>query len=172
MKSDEENKIKEWHDKYDVKIDALIQLTNQMMKTKNQDKLLYLCLLVQKEIEQHQEMFTESERLLWLYQATLIFMEECQNHISPTIFHVCHNYEDLIYTFRKIKFGFWRILFLQEPADELMDFIENRKISICTLYYYMACSFENKREGIKILMELSKEKKEWQEYIKARGDGL
>lgn len=163
--NDEEKEMIEWHKKYDNRIQAIIELANQIMQVNDKDRMLKLFLILQKEEEENEKMFTESARLLFLHQASSIFIKEYKGNVQQTIFHICKNYEEIIFILRKLRFSFWRIFYLNEPEESLANFIREKQISIYALYDMMCCSFENKAEGMEVLEKVVQGNREWMEYL-------
>lgn len=156
----EEQERKKWHEENDRRIEVILSFADQVMETKEDKKIEQLLALLKGE--ELNDNLSNSGELLFLYIAAGIFCEEKSNQLFPTIFHVCSGVHDLISLLRQIKFYFWQYELKIGEEKEMLEFVTQRKISICVLYNVMVSA---NVKAISWLKELFGDNQQWIDYL-------
>ncbi len=138
-----------WHLENDRRIEVLLAFADRVMETKDDNGIKQLLVFLKKE--EQTDSLTSNSDLLYVYLGAQIFCEENEYQVYPTIFHACNSVQDMIGKLRQIKFYFWEYENQVGQPEELLSFIRETNLSICSVYQMMQCA---NVDGMQCLQDL------------------
>ncbi len=148
----EEREIKLAHDKYDNRIKAYVSMLDSIIKENNIELLERFAISFNQLISEDLQDYPQS--VICIYWFLEAYLDAKNRGMQKDMLCSIASYENYVNIMLEIRFMVWRVLYLNDTLQMLIEYVKDNKISIYILKKAVMVACVDEAEGSKLVKDI------------------